>query len=236
MITADEKIKVQKNGNVHRYVYYYCTRRKDPHCSQGRIRVTEKDLERQVMELLESIEIPQEFYEWAMDVLRESNEKESVSRKQITVGQREEYDKCVRMIDALIDMRARGEITEEEFAGRKSALMREKHRLEGLLQDTHQGVDDWLRTADKYFSFAVNARRKFETGTSEEKRELLALLGSNLSLLQGKLRVSLAQPLVLIKKAAPEVKRITERFEPAKSADNTKLLRELYAQSSVRGA
>ena len=71
------------------------------------------------MELLAEIEIPQEFYEWAMDVLRESNETESASREKIMESQRAEYDKCVKVIDALIDMRARGEITEEEFAGQE---------------------------------------------------------------------------------------------------------------------
>jgi DNA invertase Pin-like site-specific DNA recombinase/predicted metal-binding protein len=233
MITGEEKIKIQKNGNRHEYTYYHCTKRKDPNCSQGRIE--EKELERQVMDILLDIEIPQEFYEWAMDVLRESNKVESVSREKITDNQRAEYDKCVRVIDALIDMRARGEITEEEFTGRKSSLLMEKHRLQGLLSDIGKGADDWLETADKYFSFAANARQKFENGTSEEIRELLTLLGSNLSLKEGKLSVSLAEPLVMIKKLAPEAKRINKGFGPTKNADDTKALRALYAQNSTRG-
>ena len=188
------------------------------------------------MDLLAEIEIPQEFYEWAMDVLRESNEAESVGRSKIMDGKRVEYDKCVKIIDALIDMRARGEITEEEFTGRKASLMTEKQRLQGLLNDADKGVDDWLEVADKYFSFAVNARRKFENGTSEEIRELLALLGLNLSIKDGKLSVSLAEPLVVIKKLAPEARRINDRFEPVENADNTKALRVLYAENSVRGA
>ena len=234
MITGEEKTKVQKNGNSHHYVYYHCTYRKDRDCSQGRI--TEEDLRLQVDDLLSGIEIPHEFYEWAMDVLRASNESESASRKKAVDDQREEYDRCVKMIDALIDMRARGEITEEEFSGRKAVLLNEKHRLQGLMADADRGVDDWLNAADRYFSFAANAKTKFENGTSADKREILSLLGSDLSLLHGKLSVSLAEPLVLIKKMAPGARRTKTRFGPVKNADDAKALKDLYAQNSVRGA
>lgn len=36
-ITADEKFKTQKNGNVHRYVYYGCTKHNDKQCKSGYI-------------------------------------------------------------------------------------------------------------------------------------------------------------------------------------------------------
>lgn len=36
-ITADEKFKKQKNGNVHRYVYYGCTKSKNRNCKCGYI-------------------------------------------------------------------------------------------------------------------------------------------------------------------------------------------------------
>ena len=78
-----------------------------------------------------------------MDVLRESNATESMSREKIVESQRTEYDKCVKVIDALIDMRARGEITEEEFAGRRSNLVKEKRRLQVLFEENDQGVDEY---------------------------------------------------------------------------------------------
>jgi hypothetical protein len=142
----------------------------------------------------------------------------------------------VKMIDGIIDMRARAEITEEEFMRRKASLLTEKHRLQGLINDATKGVDDWLKTADTYFSFATNTIQKFENGTSEEIRELLTLLGSDLSLLDGKISVSLAEPLVLIQKIAPEVMAINQRFGPVESVADTRAIRELYAQNSTRGA
>ena len=81
LITAEEKIKMQKNGNVHRYVYYHCTKRKNPNCSQKCIE--EKELEKQIVEILERITIPPEFHQWALKWLKEENKKEMEDRNRI---------------------------------------------------------------------------------------------------------------------------------------------------------
>ncbi len=54
-ITADEKFKKQKNGNVHRYVYYGCCRFRDKDCKSGYMR--EEDLIEQLVNLMDSIDL-----------------------------------------------------------------------------------------------------------------------------------------------------------------------------------
>lgn len=54
-ITADEKFKKQKNGNVHRYVYHRCTRARDPNCKCGAIE--EKELLKQFELLIENVNL-----------------------------------------------------------------------------------------------------------------------------------------------------------------------------------
>ncbi len=54
-ICADEKFKKQKNGNVHRYVYYGCTKAKDKNCKCGYIE--EKELIKQFELLIDKIDI-----------------------------------------------------------------------------------------------------------------------------------------------------------------------------------
>ena len=54
-ITADEKFKKQKNGNIHRYVYYGCTKSKDKNCKCGYI--NEEELIKQAGVLIEKIDI-----------------------------------------------------------------------------------------------------------------------------------------------------------------------------------
>ncbi|MDD2753427.1 MAG: zinc ribbon domain-containing protein [Candidatus Portnoybacteria bacterium] len=54
-ITADEKIKKQLNGNIHRYVYYGCTRFNDKECKCGYIR--EDDLIKQLENLIDQMSL-----------------------------------------------------------------------------------------------------------------------------------------------------------------------------------
>ena len=54
-ICADEKFKKQKNGNIHRYVYYGCTKSKDKHCKCGYI--NEEELIEQFASLMDQINI-----------------------------------------------------------------------------------------------------------------------------------------------------------------------------------
>lgn len=115
-----------------------------------------------------------------MGYLRLENEKESRVRNQILTTQQKQYTICVKKIDMLIDMRASGEITEEEFKTKKSALEREKIRLHESLGDTDTRVTKWLDIAGKAMIFAQNAKERFEKGSPDEKRLILASLGSNL--------------------------------------------------------
>ena len=122
MITAEEKVKRQKNGNIHNYTYYHCTKRIDPNCSQKCIE--EKELEKQIAIELGKIEIPADFTQWALTRLKEQNTKEIDDREKIYGSQRRGYDASVRKIDNLIDMRANQEITEDEFKDRKEVGIR----------------------------------------------------------------------------------------------------------------
>ena len=52
-ISADEKFKKQKNGNIHRYVYYGCTKFNDKNCKSGYI--SEEELIQQLEKLIDDI-------------------------------------------------------------------------------------------------------------------------------------------------------------------------------------
>lgn len=56
-ICADEKFKKQKNGNIHRYCYYGCTKSRDKNCKCGYVR--EEELIKQFQTLIEEINLNQ---------------------------------------------------------------------------------------------------------------------------------------------------------------------------------
>ena len=232
LVTAENKVKKQKNGITRYYTYYHCTKRKNPNCTQKCIE--EKDLEQQIAEILKSIKIPPEFHTWAMSVLKEQNVIEARSNATVLMNQRREYDAVCSKLNNLIDLRAGGEITAEEFLSRKTVLTQEKARLELLVNDVHQRADEWFETADKYFTFAERAHDTFMSGSLETKKEILATLGSNLTLKDRKLNVQLPKPLEVMQKASTETRKIHARFEPLKSPVNKRDLEREYTISNTK--
>lgn len=229
MVTCEEKRKILKDGSVKRYVYYHCTKRINPDCTQGSIE--EKELERQIMEMLDSIEIPQEFHQWALKWLKSQNKVEVADRRKTQEVQNRQYKNCLAKLDTLIDMRAGNEITEEEYNRKRSQLMKDKSRLEELLHDTERRAEEWYRKADDLFTFARDARERFITGDLATKREILAGLGSNSTLFDKVVRINLTDELLPMQNIASEVKEIHDRFEPRDGTDITLQLEQLYTSN-----
>lgn len=231
MITAEEKIKNQKNGNTHRYVYYHCTKRKNPDCSQKFIE--QKELDKQILEILSRIKIPVEFHQWAMKWIQIENQKEGKTRNQIVANHQTNYQKCLKKIDNLIGMRSAGYITEEEFLRNKSELNQEKLKIEELLADTGDRVNKQLERAEEVFSFAEKAKGMFENGSILEKKEILAALGSDFILKDQKLSIHLTKPLILISGMSLEVNKINDTVRTSKKIVNKRTLEDLYSQSPI---
>ncbi len=72
-----QKIKTQKNGNVHRYVYYGCTRSRDINCKSGYLR--EEQLVEQLVELIDKMDLDELG-------MREQLEKEVIKNRKFMRG------------------------------------------------------------------------------------------------------------------------------------------------------
>lgn len=205
MITAEEKDKTQKNGNKHHYVYYHCTKKKNPSCSQQFIKA--EDLETQIDELLEQIEITESFHEWALQQLDKYIKQENIGRSSILDNQQKSYNKCLEEIDGTIGMRARGELNEENYKRRMDELTKQKGILYELLQDSDHNVEQQIQIASKWFNFARDAKTTFDKGDSETKH--------------------------CMKEMSKEVKKINTKVRTSKKIVNKKTLRGLYSQSPI---
>ncbi len=211
LITAEKKTKYQKNGNIHSYTYYRCTKQRVP-CSQKTLR--SGVLREQILGELDRITIPPEFKEWAMEILEAQSKESSSGKKTITATQQKSYEACLNELDGLISMRARGEIDQETFLRKKLELEKEKSRLAEILKEGDAVTGDWLERAERLFGFSELAKYRFETSTRQEKREVLAFLGSNLTLKDRKLLIQRKNELLLIEQLAKEERLIREPLEP----------------------
>ena len=234
-ITAEEKMKKLAKGGVAHYTYYHCTKRKNPNCSQHSIE--EVELEKQIAKELAALKIPTGFTQWAVARLKDQNAKEITDRGIVYSSQRKEYEACVRKIDNLIDMRANAEIDEQEFRSRKETLLAEKERTQALLQDTDKRVENWLEVAERGFNFAEKAPEMFAKAVENEDfgtcKELFTALGSDYTLIDGKLSISLDNLLFPIQKIADAIRDIPSPLEPRENDGDARDFGELYSQNPL---
>ncbi len=193
-ITAEEKVN-RRYG--YRYCYYHCTRRKHgTTCRQDAIRVDR--LETQIRCELRRIAIDDDVRDWAIANLRSVHEQETRSRQATDVSLDAALRDAQKRRDALVDLRLRGLLTDAEFLPKKQALVEEELRLRERLTDSDGRGTHWLELAERAFLFANQALKRFNTGSLEEKREILVALGSNFLLEGGNLRIQLQKPFHLI--------------------------------------
>ncbi len=234
MITAELKTKRQKCGKIHLYVYYHCTKRINPDCSQGVIEVTE--LKKQIAKEINSIEIPPEFHSYAMKWFRNENEKEASSQEVVLEANQKGYNDAVKKLNNLIDMRASGEIQPEDFAKKQTQYLAEKAQFKKQLEGTNNRIDQWNKTSDEMLTFIEKAQERFKNGTLQTKRSILSTLGSNLIIKDKILSIDMEKSLFPMKKITVEVKAIKERLEPLNTIEKQKHFEQLCAQSTTMSA
>ena len=225
---------MHKSTILH-YIYYHCTKRKNAQCTQGTL--TEEKLVEQITTSLASIEINDDFKNWAIKHLNALNDQEVGSRNATLSSLQSAYTNVTKRIDNLLSVmiapqNADGSLlSNDEFKNQKTALLKEKFDLEEQLKFTGERITKWVELSERTFNFARHAKHWFESGDLNTKRQILQGLGSNLTLTDKSLQVDLVEPFQLIQNAVAEVKEISSMFEPGKRFDNSDQLWSFFSQN-----
>jgi DNA invertase Pin-like site-specific DNA recombinase len=183
-ITAEPKTKYQKNGNIHHYVYYHCTKRKDENCTEKSIEL--KNLNKQVQKILNQLKISERFKDWAIKNLHEVRTNEAESHKTILKNKHQELESTIKQISSLMlkytsPENANGQlISDDELQAMKGPLLKKKASLEAELKTQNKEIGDWVVLTEKTFNFARYAHIWFEKGSEDVRKSILGCLGSNL--------------------------------------------------------
>ena len=228
-ITAELKTKRPKNGKVHTYVYYHCTKRVHKNCTQGSVEVGE--LKKQIAKEINSIEIPPEFHSFAMKWFISENEKEVSSQRVVLGANQKAYNASVAKLSRLTDMRASGEIEQEEFIKKQAQYLAEKNKFKKLLDGTDNRVDQWNQTSNEMLTFIEHAQERFNNGTLQTKRSILSTLGSNLIIKDKIISIDMEKSLFPMKKVSIEAKAIKERLEPLNTLEKQKQFEQMCSES-----
>lgn len=220
--TPIEEMKLGKMKLLH-YVHYHCTKRVNPKCTQGSVELSK--FEKQVDEALEKFEIPETFKDWAIEHLNELNEIETNDREIVRRNAKKAYDDCVNKLDNLLKLKISSQntdgsvITDEEYKAQRSYLISEKESLLQNLNKTDERINSWHELTAKTFNFACYSRYWFAHGDFKTKTQILAALGSNLSIFDKKVAIDGFKHFFLIEKGKKDIVEIGKRFEPEKWMD-----------------
>lgn len=215
-ITAEKKIKKQKNGNVHEYIYYRCTKKKGE-CSEGALELGEFD--KIVDSMLERLEVPEEFKNWA---IRHVEKYRGIDQKtQITsVEQRQKQltvlgEKVLALNAAFTapENANQENISQDEFRSLKANLNKQRNDLEAsLARDLAKPYKANELTANA-FNFASYARYWYKNGNDEIRRAILSGLGSNLTLSSKRLMIPFQKPVAIVMSRLSELDELLAQLE-----------------------
>ncbi len=228
-ITAENKTKRNLNGNVHFYVYYHCTKKKNPDCTEKV--VEEKELEKQIKEKIYTIDIPSSFKDWAIRYYKENEAREEKSELKVIENQQKAYDGTEEKLSRLLDLQLSGAISEAEATTKREELLKEKDRLKSSLETPRQ--ESWIKRLERAMNTAEDIANSFEEGDENKRKQILRNLGSNLYIKSKMFGIEASNPILLMEKFSFPVKEISARFEPLKSGLDKEKLELAYSSSPM---
>ena len=182
MFTAETQIKRQKNGNVHIYDYYRCTRKsKTIVCSEPHIRAEE--LDKQLSALLLGFSLPKSWADKMRELMRKDEASEKAEYSANTEVLRTDIahlsDKLQRLLDSYLD----GDVERELYQDKRAEILGQKKRLEENIEQTTVGVLTWVEPMKTWLDTAVSICQVAKSDDLLAKKSLcLEIFGSNLKM------------------------------------------------------
>lgn len=174
-ITAEHKT----NRYGSRYVYYHCVRPRIGRC--GEPSVEQRALDAQIARFLESLEIDQRLEQWIFDEITHcARDIEDELRAERLSLQRTLSDLATQL-NELTGLRVRGLLTDAEYIAQRKSLLEEQGRLQ--MNTRHRSdAASRIEPLREVISFRNRAMNWFLKGSDTEKRMILEIVASNLSL------------------------------------------------------
>ena len=144
--------------------------------------VTLKELERQIEEKLAPVSIDEEVWRLGIELLNTKYEAEAKRRSEIVQSQQRQRQRLQEELDGYFKMRAREEMTADEFTPKKKSIIEEQKKLDEMIGESVQAQRSWLELSEDFFNIAYQAREMLNSDDLEAKRKAVQKVGWNLLL------------------------------------------------------
>lgn len=173
-----ESIKRTRKSGTKVYRYYRCA----GYTAVGhpRVRLTEADLDQQVLGLFDKLRIEDErVRDWFARVLRERTLGEQQESRQAVAELNRQLTLVRRQQDQLLNLRLLEEIEQETFASKATELRDRVARLNAQLESNDRGRAESGEIAIQAFELSQTLREQWLTADYRAKRRLLEIVGLN---------------------------------------------------------
>ena len=157
-ITAEKKTKHQKNGNIHEYIYYRCTRKsRAMKCTEPTI--TEPDVTVQLSDILQSYALPQSWANALNDMLNKDEQKAELSSAVFIANAQTRIadlqEKLKRLLDSYLDQ----DIDQPTYKAKQAELMSDKKSLEEQMSKLTLAANAWIEPMRYWIEQASDLNR-----------------------------------------------------------------------------
>ena len=189
-ITGEYKVKRQKNGNEHYYIYYHCTRKnKAIKCKESCIR--QESLDQQISSLLQKFSLREDWAEGLTKKLENGKLETAQSSAAFVQENRNKVVDIQTKLQRLLDGYLEQDIDKEVYREEKAKLLSEKKSLEEKTNNLEQKRTGWIEPMREWIKEARNLPKIAREGNlSSKKVAAKEIFGSNLVLANREARIS----------------------------------------------
>lgn len=179
---------VNRHGRT--YIHYHCCRknRRYRYCPERSVQ--EPEITDKLLKALEGLQIPAEVFEEVRQRLAKDEASTAADRDQRLRALQRERGQIRSRSERLIKICEEGGISADELRQRRHDLQGDERRITEQIGKLGKG-SSLLEPFDSLVSSLNEAKSRFESGSDEQKRDLLRLLFSNLEI---KSRTVLSKP------------------------------------------
>lgn len=151
----------------------------------------------QVREAFESIQMPEQALEAILSHLRALHDSEKDFHSQTIKALHKESEVLLQKQDQLLDLFMDKSITKDAYDRKRTQLSNRQVEINEQLERHHSGNEQFKIALSSLISLASNIVELFDRSNTDEKRQLIGYMFSNLELEDSKLRYTLRKPFNL---------------------------------------
>ncbi|MBT8378081.1 MAG: recombinase family protein, partial [Ignavibacteria bacterium] len=204
--------EMKKPIELHK-IYYHCSRRNGK-CSEGSVEL--KAIESEILKEMNKIKISEEAYNFLIDELGAVNLDNHLDID-VQAQIKKRISELNNRLSGLVDMRADGELSVDEYNLKKADLNKMISMLKNKEHLYNQKNTMYQNLVKKYCKTAFNAANTFELSKKIPKNKIVSNFCSNLILGTKYVDISTKKALITIKDCANSYDCQNGLFEPEKS-------------------